>query len=357
MISGADLPAVRSVCLSTRPLAASFAFLLLFFLTACDTSLPAHRFGGHTMGTTYMVTLVDVEERVAQQLEQDVADALIALNGTFSTYIADSELNRLNAQPVGEPFPVSAELLEVLEMSQGIFHSSGGAFDPTVMPLVNLWGFGPEVRPDEVPAAEVIAALLRTVGFDALQLDTTSHTATRTRDISIDLSAIAKGYAVDRLAALLEQHAVHNFMIDIGGELRVRGHNASARPWRIAIEDASGAYGAATVIEVTDRGIATSGDYRNYFERDGKRFSHTIDPRNGYPIDHNLASVTVIAASAGLADGWATALSVMGPEKALTIADREDIAVLLLVKTPKGFELRPNAAFKAYMKPIGRGEG
>lgn len=308
------------------------------------------------MGTTYAVTLIGVEANIAQALEQEVADELVGINRIFSTYIADSELNRLNEHPIGEPLRISAALLEVLKMSQAIFHGSGGAFDPTVMPLVNLWGFGPEKRADGVPASTAIEDVLRTVGFDALELDTANQTATRTRDISIDLSAIAKGYGVDLLVALMERRAVQNFMIDIGGELRVSGHNAEGRPWRIAIEDASGAYGAATVIAVTDRGIATSGDYRNYFEQGGKRYSHTIDPRDGYPIDHNLASATVIAANAGLADGWATALSVIGSEKALAIADREDIAVLLLVKTPEGFELQVNSAFEVYMQPRGRGE-
>lgn len=339
----------------TRPLAASFSLLLLFFLAACDTALPSHRFGGYTMGTTYVVTLVGVDAHDAKALERKVADKLVEINQVFSTYIADSELNRLNIQPVGEPFELSAELLQVLEMSEGIYQRSEGAFDPTVMPLVNLWGFGPEERRDQAPSPEAIADALNLIGLDALLIDRADRTATRAREITIDLSAIAKGYGVDLLAALMDAHGLHNYMIDIGGELRVSGHNAKGGDWRIAIEEASGAATAATIIAVTDRGIATSGDYRNYFEQDGKRFSHTIDPRTGYPIDHNVASVTVIAANAALADGWATALSVLGAEKALVLADSVDIAALLLVKTPEGFESRPNEAFAAYMQPMAQG--
>lgn len=308
------------------------------------------------MGTTYAVTLVDVEERRVKALEREVAKKLVEINQIFSTYIPDSELNRLNDQPPGEPLEVSTELFQVLRMSADIFRKSAGAFDPTVMPLVNMWGFGPADRRGEAPAPEAVTQVLDLIGFDALILDETSRTATRTRDITIDLSAIAKGYGVDLLAELLESHGLENYMIEIGGELRVRGQNAYGGDWRIAIEDASGASVAATIIALTDRGIATSGDYRNYFELDGKRFSHTIDPRSGYPIDHDLAAVTVIAANAALADSWATAFSVIGAEKALIVADREDIAVLLLVKTSEGFESRLNDAFTVYMQPMAQGE-
>lgn len=304
------------------------------------------------MGTSYTVTLVGVDERLSRELETGVADYLVEINDIFSTYISDSELSRLNRHPLREPFPTSEKLFDVLAMSKEIYEQSSGAFDPTVMPLVNMWGFGPE-ESSGIPTHEAIQAALAVVGFDGLTLDAATRTATRDRDIRIDLSAIAKGYGVDLLAQFLEHQGVQHYMVDVGGELRVRGHNAQGQPWRIAIEDASGVSGTAIIVALTDRGIATSGDYRNYFEQDGKRFSHTIDPRSGYPIDHHLASVTVITDSAASADAWATALSVVGAEDALMMADREDIAVLLLVKEPGGFESRPSKAFAALIQPSG----
>lgn len=356
MTSGADLQVIRTVNPFTRPLAASFSLLLLILLTGCDAGPGIHRFGGHTMGTTYGVTLVEVNQRTAEALEREVARELVNINQIFSTYIADSELNRLNAQPVGEPLEISAELFDVLLLSESVYQRSGGGFDPTVMPLVNLWGFGPQERHDEIPAQEAIEQALRDIGLDGLLLDRLQRTATRTREITIDLSAIAKGYGVDLLAGLLESRGVQNYMVDIGGELRVSGYNSQGGDWRIAIEDASGGKAATTLIALTGRGIATSGNYRNYFEQDGKRFSHTIDPRTGYPIDHGLVSVTVIAATAAIADAWVTALSVVGDEKVLAMADRENIAVLFLVKTANGFESRSNESFEAYLQPMARGD-
>ena len=336
----------------TRPLAASFSLLLALLLVACDSSLATYRFGGYTMGTTYTVTLVDVDEALSDDLESKVAEYLVEINEVFSTYLSESELSRLNRHPLREPLAISEALFHVLSMSKAIHEHSGGAFDPTVMPLVNMWGFGPD-RPSRLPDPDAIEAALAEVGFDGLVLDATRGTATRERDIRVDLSAIAKGYGVDLLAELLEKHGVRHYMVDIGGELRVKGHNPRGEPWRIAIESASGASSPATIVALTDRSIATSGDYRNYFEQDGKRFSHTIDPRSGYPIDHPVASVTVLAETAALADGWATALSVVGADEALMLADREDIAVFLLVKGPNGFESRFNNAFAVLLDTNG----
>lgn len=355
MISGADLSACRASRALTRPLAASFLLALFLLLGGCDSGEDKHRFSGSTMGTIYMVTLVGVDARIAERVEREVAESLVHINDIFSTYIADSELNRLNRHPVGEPLEVSAELFDVLAMSVDIYRRSGGAFDPTVMPLVNLWGFGPAESRDQAPSEASIAAALDGLGLDGLELDADHRTATRIRDITIDLSAIAKGYGVDMLAALVETHGVRNYMVDIGGELRVGGHNPHGTEWRIAVESASEVPGGlATIVAVSNRAVATSGDYRNFFEQEGRRFSHTIDPRNGYPIDHNLASVTVIAPNAALADGWSTAFMVVGADQALLIADREDIAVYLLVKAPDGFEARHNEAFTPYIQPMSR---
>lgn len=336
----------------TRPLAASFLLVLLFCLAGCGSEQTKHHFSGLTMGTVYGVTLVGADVDAVERLEREVAERLVHINDIFSTYIPDSELNRLNRHPLGEPLKVSDELFEVLAMSMDIFRRSQGGFDPTVMPLVNLWGFGPEPSEDQVPPAARIEATMSSIGMDGLKLDAEHRSATRIRDITIDLSAIAKGYGVDLLATLVERHDIRNYMIDIGGELRVGGHNQHGTEWRIAVESVDAPGDLTTIVALSNRAVATSGDYRNFFEQDGQRFSHTIDPRTGYPVDHELASVTVIAENAALADGWATAFMVAGAEQALIIADREDIAVYLLVKVPEGFEARHNSAFASYMQPI-----
>jgi thiamine biosynthesis lipoprotein len=301
------------------------------------------------MGTSYNITVVTDAGRFPDGVEDAVSELLDQLDQSMSTYKPDSELNRLNRLMVGEELSVSADLWQVLQGAQHIHALTLGAFDPTVGPLVDLWGFGPEDTGDKVPSELEITALLPKVDLGQLLL-ASDNKVSKVAAIDLDLSAIAKGYAAQQVAALLRTRGFKNFLVEVGGELQLAGHNRNGTHWRIAIEAPNLLQGGVEkVIAVTDMGVATSGDYRNYFEREGVRYSHTIDPRTGKPITHNLASVTVLADTAGVADALATAFMVMGAEKTLELAKQRDIPVYLLVKTDDGFHASYSEAFKPYL--------
>jgi thiamine biosynthesis lipoprotein len=209
--------------------------------------------------------------------------------------------------------------------------------DVTVGPLVNLWGFGPQNRPEKVPTEKLIETTRQKIGLDKLKIGTTWASKSQP-DLYIDLSTVAKGYAVDKLAELLQTFSINNYLVEIGGEMRLAGKKASGEPWKIAIEKPETEQRAIQkIISVGDNAVATSGDYRNYYEQNGVRYSHLINPTTGYPIKHNLVSVTVVHASSMTADGLATALNVMGKEKALELAEKYGIAVLLITKEKDSF--------------------
>lgn len=314
---------------------------------------------GPTMGTTFSVVLSGAEFDSAKldELQAAIDGELAQVNAQMSTYIEDSELSRFNRAAADEGFEASAELVEIVALAKRVSEQSGGAFDVTVGPLVDAWGFGPGDPVDlgerrELDEAE-ITQLRAVVGDDKLVVD--RDTLRKTVDgLRVDLSAIAKGHGSDRVAALLEAGGYRDYMVEIGGEVRVRGSNPEGEPWKIGVErptgDAAGSRAVQTILRVRDVGVATSGDYRNYWERDGVRFSHTIDPRTGRPITHKLASVTVIhPESAALADAWATALNVLGPDEGLALAERLGLAAYFLVRTADGFEARSTTAFAAYL--------
>jgi len=289
---------------------------------------------GRTMGTTWTARVVGlpVEVKVATAA---VGDALAAVDSSMSTWKPQSELSRLNRHDDGGVFEVSPALREVLERAAEVSALSGGAFDVTVGPLVNAWGFGPSggsAPPDD----EALEALRRRVGFRQLTLTDAGVVKAR-GDLEVDLSAIAKGYGVDRAADALERLGARRYLIEVGGELRVRGLNADGVPWQVGVErpDPDGR-GVQRVVPLTDTALATSGDYRNFYERGGKRVSHTIDPRTGRPIEHALASVTVLDDTCARADALATALNVLGPEAGLALARREKLSALFLVRQPDG---------------------
>ena len=304
------------------------------------------------MGTRYHITLVEVPAGLNREaLQREIDTELQAVNQEMSTYIPDSELMRFNRSEIGEAVSISTPLAEVVELSLDISARSEGAFDITVGPLVNLWGFGPSPEPEQVPDDAQIARLQSLVGSDALDLQRNPDRLTRTREVQVDLSAIAKGHGVDRIAELLEAQGVVHYLVEIGGELRASGHNPQGKPWRIGIEspDPDGRV-VQKPIEVSGSAVATSGDYRNYYERDGVRYAHSIDPRTGRPLQHRLASVTVIADTCAEADGLATALNVMGADAGLQLAEQEGLAVFMLVKTDNGFEERFSSAFAPYLE-------
>ncbi len=313
---------------------------------------PSAHLVGNTMGTTYSVKVVleegvDLEGEKAK-LQKNLDLVLAAVNQQMSTYISNSELSRINKSDVGQKVSVSEPLAEILRISLEVYRTSSGAFDVTVGPLVNIWGFGPD-EVDQAPSAEAIAKARSVVGMYYLLVDEDSN-LTKHKDIYIDLSAIAKGYATDVMAKLLDDSGYPNYMVEIGGELKIKGHNPKGKPWTIGVEKPTlKRSGAVQGVRGNDVAIATSGDYRNYYEKDGERVSHTIDPNTGRPIDHSLASVTVITKSGAYADAYATALNVLGPEKGLALANELDLAAYFIIRDKDAFRVEYTDQFKLYM--------
>ena len=287
------------------------------------------------MGTTYSVKLPRAPEALEKaELKQEIDALLAAINAEMSTYDSQSKLSLFNASATADWQSLPPRLMRVLAAASQIHMLSNGAFDPSIGPLVNLWGFGPENK-SGFPNAEIVVAAKQQVGFKRLvALDLSALRAKKKRkDVYIDLSAIAKGFAVDEVASLLLEHGVNEYLVEIGGEIRVAGMNQDSKPWRVAVENPSVAGRSVHgVLSVSDKAVATSGDYRNFFEHEGKRYSHTIDPRTGYPVDHNLVSVTVVDESAMRADALATALTVMGAEAGMQLAREHDLAVWFIIR-------------------------
>ncbi|MEY4474534.1 MAG: hypothetical protein RL248_301 [Pseudomonadota bacterium] len=322
-----------------------------FLLTGCGPE--QINFEGKTMGTSYSIKYVsDSSPLSAEQLQHEIDLKLERINDQMSTYRPDSELSRFNkSREVNTPFPVSVDTANVVREAIRINRLTDGALDVTVGPLVNLWGFGPEGRPDIVPGDADIAKRRAWVGIDKLAVEQ-GALVKRIPELYVDLSSIAKGYGVDAVAEYLEAQNITNYMVDIGGEVRTRGNNGENRPWRIAIEKpvAGSAQRAQEIIEPGRMAIATSGDYRNYFEQNGVRYSHTIDPGTGRPINHRLVSITVLDPSCMTADGLSTGLDVLGPERGMVLANLLGIPVFMIVKTDEGFEERYSDAFKPYLQ-------
>lgn len=289
---------------------------------------------GKTMGTTWAVKVVGLP-CAPQDAQRAVAAALDGVDQAMSTWKPDSELSRLNRHEGPAPFPLSKATREVLELSLEVSQRSGGAFDVTVGPLVDAWGFGPPGE-REPPTEDAIAALREVVGSRHLELSEAGVTKAQPR-VRVDLSAVAKGYGVDRAAAALEALGARRYLVEVGGELRARGLNAEGAPWQVGVERPDpGARAVQRVVPLIDAALATSGDYRNFFERGGRRFSHTIDPRTGRPIEHALASVSVVADTCARADAWATALNVLGPDEGLALARRERLSAWFVSRQADG---------------------
>jgi thiamine biosynthesis lipoprotein len=318
--------------------------LLLGLLAGCserDRPLESPvRLEGEIFGTFYQVSIADpLTLGEAKALEEGIVAELEAVDASMSTWRDDSELMVFNEAPVGEWQPLSDELIEVLSISQSVGEASDGAFDITIGGLVNLWSFGPEARPHEVPDDETLATRLAEIGPDSLALDIESRQARRTRDVFVDLSAVAKGHATDRVADYLARQDMEHYLVNLGGDLLAQGYrDREDTPWQIGIEKPhNGPQQARHILPLHDISVATSGDYRNYFETDGQRYSHTLDPRTGRPIEHRLASVTVAHPSNAWADAWATALMVLGEEEGMVVAREQQLKVLMIVREQEGW--------------------
>ncbi len=332
---------------------------IILFITACFPSNNSAKkevlLQGRTMGTTYNIKVIATPEQVETlKLHQKIDTVLKQVNQAMSTYIPSSEISRFNQSESLEPMKISDGFARVLKESIRLGELSSGKLDITVGPLVNLWGFGPEQRPETVPNEDVLASTRARIGLKNLHLDG-NKLSKGIPNLYVDLSTTAKGYGVDVVAELIEENGFGNYLVEIGGEMRLKGFKHTGELWAIAIEkpilDPSGEQRAVhQVIIPKDNAVATSGDYRNYFEADGQRFSHIIDPDTGKPINHNLISVTVIHPSSMTADGLSTTLMVMGAEQGMAFAVKNDIAALFISKTEYGFTEQFTVKFKQYLK-------
>ncbi|PDO87608.1 FAD:protein FMN transferase ApbE [Kosakonia pseudosacchari] len=327
----------------------------LLLLAGCDTGSKAQPIvlEGKTMGTFWRVSVVDISPQQAQNLQQKIQTQLDADDHLMSTWKDDSALMRFNHSTSTAPWPVSAAMADIVTTALRVGEKTDGAMDITVGPLVNLWGFGPDKQPVKTPGqAQIDAAKARTglahltvinrAGEQFLQKDLP--------DLFVDLSTVGEGYAADHLARLMEQEGIARYLVSVGGALASRGMNAQGQPWRVAIQKPTDRENVAqAVVDINGHGISTSGSYRNYYELDGKRISHIIDPRSGRPIQHALVSVTVIAPTALEADAWDTGLMVLGTEQAKEVVKREGLAVFMIIKDGDGFRTWMSPQFSAFL--------
>lgn len=332
-----------------------FIALALVLLVACDRQPEVYRLSGPTMGTTWNATLVVPAGSELQrgQLLAGIESVLDIVNSSMSTYRDDSEISRFNVSPQNEWFSVSSDFHVVLSAAMAVGRQSGGAYDVTVGPLVNLWGFGPKTTVLTPPSASAIARVKQRVGQDYLRLNGENYSLKKSADVYLDFSSIAKGYAVDEIARWISDQGVVDYLVEVGGEMRVAGLSPRGDAWRVAIEQPeTGRFDVARAIRLSNAGVATSGDYRNYFEAEGVRYSHSIDPRTGYPVAHELVSVTVVHPSAMLADAWATALTVLGAKDAWSVAQEQGLAVYLIQREGDSYSSRHTDAFAPMLEEL-----
>ena len=305
-----------------------------------DRPAVVHELSGSTMGTTWTAKLVVPPG--ATTLVAAARDSIVArldrVNESMSTWDPASEISRFNRTVSVEPFPVSVEFVDVVRRAGTVSRATSGAFDVTVAPLVTLWGFGADGTAGQPPDPGALPAVMAHVGYEKLQISDDGRALRKTDPgVSIDLSAIAKGYGVDRSVEALASMGLAAFAVEVGGEVRARGRKPDNSPWLVGIEAPDPT--ARTVlrsIPLLDASIATSGDYRNFYESGGTRYAHIVDPRTGSPVPWQGFSVTVIHASATLADAWATGMSVLGPAEGIALADREGLAVLFVLPDGEG---------------------
>jgi len=317
-----------------------------------------HHFSGATMGTSYSVRVVEQSSPSSAPLDLDsiqekVDRRLGEINRQMSTYDAESELSRFNNHEGKDWFTVSKETAHVVAFALQVAEDTGGAFDPTVGPAVNLWGFGPgKDRVLPPPEAELAVVRLR-IGYAKLSVRTNPSALRKSQsDLLVDLSAIAKGFAVDEISALLDELGFASSMVEIGGEVRTRGNKPDDSPWRIGVEKPdSGGRSLQKVYPLHDGALATSGDYRNFFEREGIRYSHTIDPTTARPVQHQLATVSVLAENCMKADALATALLVMGDAVGYDWCVEQKVAALFLVRDGSTVVERTTPRFEELTTP------
>ncbi|RVU85653.1 FAD:protein FMN transferase [Leucothrix sargassi] len=345
----------KSLHLASKSIFLSAAFLLLTLsLSSCSKPVEATKISGPTMGTSYNITLYPAEGETLDQaeLQAKIDDSLKRINQQMSTWIKDSEISNFNNSQSTEWFPVSPEFATVTQAAQKISKLSEGAFDITLSPLITLWGFGKDFKNNN-PSDEAIAEALKSVGYQNLSVRTEPPALRKSiPELRINLGAIAKGYAVDAIAEELADAGINDYLVEIGGEIRANGKKPNGSLWRIAVEKPSAKERSIERgLLIENLGVATSGDYRNYFERDGKRYSHTINAVTGRPITHQLASITVLNESAMMADGYATAIMVLGEEEGKAFIQENNLLGYTISRDSDGFKSWDNLPTEMSIKP------
>lgn len=320
--------------------------VLAGILSGCGNGDSLERFDGPTMGSRYSIQYVRHASTPGPKTVQAEVESILAeVDRQFSTYRSDSDIERFNELPGNRCQTMPAPVLELIRVGERLSQQSAGAYDLTVEPLLNLWGFGPQARGAKVPTAQALTAVRQRVGYRHLRID--GDQLCKDAAVEVDFNSIAAGYAVDSIAAKLEAMGIHNYLAEATGELKAAGKKLDGSAWKIALEEPRDDQQVAQRIIAADGyGVSTSGDYRNYFEVDGRRYSHTLDARTGAPVLHTLASVTVIHPSALMADGLSTLLLILGPEGAWDYAETHGIGAFFVLRTETGFVTRTNAAFE-----------
>ncbi len=334
---------------------ATALFLLLFFaFTACQNKQPLY-ISGRTMGTSYHITIADGESGniASTELQSKIDSLLKEVNFQMSTYVEESEISRFNRRYSREPFVVSEEFVTVLRLALNIYRESAGAFDVTVAPLVDLWGFGTAGTRKVAPSPEQISRVGVHIGSDKLLVLNDTTIAKKDPLLKLDLSAIAKGYGVDAVAEVLTAYGYRNYLVEIGGEVVAKGVKYGKK-WRIGIDhpdfNAIPGQNLEAVLLLSEAAVATSGDYRNYFMVGDTVYTHAIDPATGRPIHNGVASVTVIAPNCTLADAMATAIMVMGAQEGLRWAEKkEDVECFIIIREQKGYRILKSSGFDGFI--------
>ncbi|CAI8960898.1 FAD:protein FMN transferase [Pseudomonas sp. IT-P176] len=319
--------------------------LLIAALAGCGSGDSQEKFGGPTMGSSYSIQYVRHAGLPGPaQVRQQVEAILTEVDQQLSTYRSDSDIERFNALPANSCQPMPAAVLQLVQVGEQFSRASEGAYDLTVGPLMNLWGFGPQARTVQVPSEQALAQVRQRVGYQHLRID--AGQLCKDAAVEVDFDSIAAGYTVDRIAAALGSLGISSYLVEVTGELKAAGIKLDGNPWKIALEEPRDDQQVVERILALDGyGVSTSGDYRNYFEQGGRRYSHTFDARNGAPVLHDLAAVTVVAPQTLMADGWSTLLLILGPEQGLAYAEKHAIAAFFVMRTERGFVTRSSQAF------------
>ena len=337
-----------------------FALLPIIFITlllsACNPASnnsaigKASKLKGEAIGTTYSIIYLDPQEQLSSEtLKTEFNQLINAANQSMSTYHPNSEISTFNKSQSTEPVKTSPTLRKVVAEGIRLHQMTEGALDITLKPLSSLWGFGPNGIPHTVPSDNQLTAIKRKTGVEKITIEG-EMLSKSVAALQIDLNTIGKGFLVDQTAELLEQYNIDNYLVEIGGEMRLKGLNDKGQPWKIGvINPTEGAPTSQHTVFPGNNGVATSGDYYQYFEKDGKRYSHILNPVTGKPIDHNLASVTVLHPMSMTADGLATAIMVLGADKGLALAEKHRIPIYIIIRDGDKFVSKMSSAFEAHL--------